>query len=730
MRTAASAPSAGMLLALAASAAASLPAAAAAGSQVGPVTKVIEMLESMVTKAKSGKQEEATQWAAYKQYCTDAEGAKQTGVKEMNLQVEALESSIEKHKVDIEDLGNAIVDHKADIEEYKNSTINATAARKAERESYEVLHQDYSESVTACQQAIEVLASENYKRPGQAAAFLERVMASARVPPKARRVLTLYLAQTGEEPDPLSVTAPLAHAYEFQSGAILDMLKELKTKFEDERRALEKAELEKRHAYEMLAQDYRSSLAAAEHEMAKKEKIKGDLEVALADAEGQLTSVTTARDADLKFLEDLRGTCQQKASDFEARQKLRGEEIETLTGAIEILKGEGVSGTAKEHLRSLLERRGRSAPARGTSLVQAGGGGAERGAAAERRSRAVAYLEERAAKIGSSVLVASAARAREDPFGKVKKMLQDLIERLQAQEAEEAEHKAWCDGELGVNKQTRDTKTKEVESLHSTIDELQNDIAILERDIAKLSEAVAQLQKAMAEAEELRTKERAENQDTIAEAVEAQGLVSQAVSMLKDFYDKAAESTAFAQIGRAGRFRKAPPTFDTPYKGLPAADRNNIFAFLEVIQSDFARLESETTNAENTAQQEHDDFMEASKEDRDQKDADIKRQKDELVTKKEDLDTSSTNLDMAQSELDAALEYYDKLKPSCIGTQDTGASDYSARVRRREEEIASLREALAILSGDSLPGGPPAEALYSGVDGGNRGYDVGIVAGR
>lgn len=724
MRTAASAPSAGMFLALAAAAAAALPVAA--GSQVGPVTKVIEMLESMATKAKSGKQEEATQWAAYKQYCTDAEGAKQTGVKEMNLQIEALQASIQKHGVDIEDLGIAIVDHKADIEEYKNSTINATATRKAEREAYETMHQDYSESVTACQQAIGVLASQNYKRSGQAAAFLERVMASAQVPPKARRVLTLYLAQTGEEPDPLSVTAPSAHAYEFQSSAILDMLKELKTKFADEMRALEKAQLEKRHAYEMLAQDYRSSLAAAEHEAAKKEKMKGDVEVALADAEGQLTSVSAARDADLKFLEDLQGTCQQKSSDVEARQKLRGDEIEALTGAIEILKGEAVSGAAKEHLRSLLERQGRGAPSRGTSLVQAGGGGA----AAERLSRAAAYLEARAAKIGSSVLVASAARAREDPFGKVKKMLQDLIERLQAQEAEEAEHKAWCDGELEVNGQTRDTKTKEVELLHSTIDGLQNDIAILERDIAKLSEAVAQLQKAIAEAEELRTKERAENQDTIAEAVEAQGLVSQAVSMLKEFYDTAAASTAFAQNGRAARSGKAPATFDAPYSGLPAADRNNIFAFLEVIQSDFARLESETTNAENTAQQEHDDFMGASQEDKAQKEADVKRQRDELVTKKEDLDTSSTNLDMAQSELDAALEYYDKLRPSCIGTEETGTSDYSTRVQRREEEIASLREALAIMSGDALPGGSPAEALYSGVDGGNTGYDVGIVAGQ
>merc|ERR1719487_1645479 len=79
-------------------------------------------------------------------------------------------------------------------------------------------------------------------------------------------------------------------------------------------------------------------------------------------------------------------------------------------------------------------------------------------------------------------------------------------------DAEEAEHKEWCDGELKTNTETRDTKTKEVETLHGTIEQLTNDIAILERDIAKLSTAVAELVKAMGEAEALRNKEQAENQ--------------------------------------------------------------------------------------------------------------------------------------------------------------------------------------------------------------------------
>ena len=37
-----------------------------------------------------------------------------------------------------------------------------------------------------------------------------------------------------------------------------------------------------------------------------------------------------------------------------------------------------------------------------------------------------------------------------------------MITKLTEEAGEEAEHKAWCDGELQENKQTRDTKTSEV----------------------------------------------------------------------------------------------------------------------------------------------------------------------------------------------------------------------------------------------------------------------------
>merc|ERR1719421_2264371 len=126
-------------------------------------------------------------------------------------------------------------------------------------------------------------------------------------------------------------------------------------------------------------------------------------------------------------------------------------------------------------------------------------------------------------------------------------MIKDLIVRLMEEANEEAEHKGWCDTELSTNEQTRKEKTSAVENLHAEIDELSASIAKLTQDITDLTQQVADLDKAVAEATEIREKEKAENTATIADSQEAQTAVAQALTVLKEFYEKAAEATSFVQ---------------------------------------------------------------------------------------------------------------------------------------------------------------------------------------
>merc|ERR1719188_49805 len=212
-------------------------------------------------------------------------------------------------------------------------------------------------------------------------------------------------------------------------------------------------------------------------------------------------------------------------------------------------------------------------------------------------------------------------------------------------------------------------------------------------EIEDLAKAIEALDKAMAEATELRTEEKAKNTETIEDATEAQTAVAQAIAVLKEFYAKAAEATALVQQQPA-----APEIFDSPYRGMQS-EAGGVVGFLEVIESDFARLEADTKAAEEAAQKEYDEFMTDSKMDKEAKTTDHYHK----TTKKEDQEESLTSkkedLANTQKELDAAMAYFDKLKPSCV---DAGVS-YDTRVSNRKEEIQSLQEALNILNGDSIP---------------------------
>jgi len=483
-----------------------------------------------------------------------------------------------------------------------------------------------------------------------------------------------------EQAEGLAVTAPEANAYEFQSAGIVEMLDKLKDKFEDQRSELEKDEMDNKHSYEMLMQQLQDTTEKLKKQKGRKVERKTQREEDGAAAKGELKDTTASRDEDQKYLDDCVAGCEQKSSDFESRQKLRGEELEAITKAIEIISGEAVSGSADKHL---------------PALVQYSSFALRASAMAESQGKVAVFLASKAEELHSRMLSYLATRATADPFGKVRKMIKEMIIKLMEEANEETEHKGWCDGELGANKVQRDSKTEDVNTLTAQADQLTADIAKLTQELADLATEITELDAAVSKATEIRTEEKAKNTATIADAKAAQEAVKSALAVLKEFYAKAAEATALMQQPSA--MDDAPATFDSSYTGQQG-ESTGVVGMLEVIASDFARLESETSAEEDSAASEYKTFSSDSAVDRATKAAEADN-KTKLKTRKDaELQMTKKDLKGAQGELDAALAYYDKLKPSCV---DAGVS-YEERVARREAEIQSLQEALKILSGEDI----------------------------
>merc|ERR1719506_495019 len=131
------------------------------------------------------------------------------------------------------------------------------------------------------------------------------------------------------------------------------------------------------------------------------------------------------------------------------------------------------------------------------------------------------------------------------------------------------------------------------------------------------------------------------------------------MAVLKDFYAKSAEATAFQQQTPAA---DAPETFEKPYKGL-LPEGGNVVDFLEVILSDFTRLESETTTAEAQEAEEYKKYMNESEVDKALKENEIKLKSQTKVERESSLQQAQEDLKTTQEQLNEALAYYEKLKP-------------------------------------------------------------------
>jgi len=198
----------------------------------------------------------------------------------------------------------------------------------------------------------------------------------------------------------------------------------------------------------------------------------------------------------------------------------------------------------------------------------------------------------------------------------------------------------------------------------------------------------------MAKQTQERTDSKATNAQTVKEAKAAQVAVEQATAVLKDFYAKSADATALVQQPASD----APETFDKPYQGL-LSEGGSVVDFLEVILTYFQRLESETAGDEAQEDDEYKTFMFESKKDKALKEGEIKLKSGTKTDKESALQQANEDLKTTNEQLSKALEYYEKLKPTCV---DSGIT-YEERVKRREEEIVSLQEALKILAGTDLP---------------------------
>lgn len=462
----------------------------------------------------------------------------------------------------------------------------------------------------------------------------------------------------------------------------MDVLEDLKEKAESELADLRKAESNAKHNYDMLKQSLDDQSAADNKDKDEESKAKSAATETQATAEGDL-SVTVKDLADAKSgLEVANTDCMTVAADHETTVTARNEELGAIATAMKILE-DTAKGMAfflqVSSVNADVSRLRTTTDLRNAEIVNS-----VRHLAKEQHSTALAQLASRI-----DAVIRYGANAGEDPFAKIKTLISDMVSKLEKEASEDATEKAYCDDEMAKTEAKKSELEDEVSTLDSKIDRASSASAKLKQEVKDIQQELAALAKTQAEMDAIRAEEHENYMQAKSDLELGLSGVGKALGVLRDYYGGAAAMLQNDQ--NFGDFMQQPAMPESHSKAGGAG--SSIINMLEVVESDFSKNLAKEETQESDAVSEYEKTTQANKVSKMMQEQDVKYKTKEF----KHLDKSLTDLvsdkDTSSTELSAVLEYYDKLKGRCIAQPVS----YEERKKRREAEVAGLKDALQVL---------------------------------
>merc|ERR1719201_1946312 len=226
-------------------------------------------------------------------------------------------------------------------------------------------------------------------------------------------------------------------------------------------------------------------------------------------AEEDLAETTKSLAADKEYLSELEVSCAAAVKEFDERQKQAVDEMAAVEKAKEILE----SGV-KVFLQVSPQERTRNAA----------------------RQRVSTLLRNLAQKDGVFAFSQLATQALQDPFAKVRGMIEAMIERLLAEAGEEADAKAFCDTEIDKSRSKQSELSARLDMVQVRIEKAAAGKAKLGSAVKELDAEVAKIDMGTAEAISLRTKQHDDYVKTSTEYKQSADAVANAIQVLQDYY--------------------------------------------------------------------------------------------------------------------------------------------------------------------------------------------------
>merc|ERR1719183_3207616 len=433
-------------------------------------------------------------------------------------------------------------------------------------------------------------------------------------------------------------------SYAPQSGAIFGILKQMKETFESNLSSSQKEEMQSQQAYDDLKAAKELEIKAGSDQKDTKTQELADTDEKLAQAKQDLEDTRNSLAADQKFLMNLKETCQMTDQEFEERTKTRAEETKAVSEALAILSSDDAHDTFTSTFNFIQVSR----------------------ATQSKRDKAEKILYAVAKKTGHPRLATLATRVRLDNFKKVSEEIDGMIADLKM-------------------------KKRDIEQMEAKIADLTASIEELTKAIAALQAEIAEMQVQLKRAGEDRELENKDFQNVVADQRETQRLLTNALNVLKGFYEK-----AFLQTSQKQPAGPPPPPGFKKYE--KSSGSGGVMGMLEQIISETKTMEADAVKAETDAQKAYESFVKDTNAAMEEKTRDITNKSEEKATAEGDKVSEEEALATALNEQQELMNENADLHKSCDFTLD----NFDARQAALDQEMDGLREAKSVLAGSSV----------------------------
>merc|ERR1719471_1559742 len=498
----------------------------------------------------------------------------------------------------IDELASSILEGQGDLD-------SATKIREKEASDFTAKEAELADVVDTLGRAIGLLEKEMAKNPAAFAQMgtaprldglvqsLDAIVDAASFSnADKQKLLSMVQAQQSEVDDDEELGAPAAATYKSHSTGILDVLEDLKEKAEESLNKVRKAETSAKHNYAMLKQSLTDQIAADSKDMSDEKSSKASSEEAKAIAEGDLANTVKDLADGEKNLQTTSTSCMTTAADHEANVKSRKEELAAIAEASKLLK-ESTPGAVSQTY-SFLQEESRSQLKTRTDLARIEVVTLVKRLAEKHHSAALAQLASRIAAV-----LRFGTAGGEDPFGKVKSLVADMISKLEKEAADEATEKSYCDEQIAKTEAKKAELEDDTAKLTSKIDKAAAKSAGLKADVKELQAELSALAKQQAEMDSMRMEERANYAQAKSDLELGLAGVRKAIGVLREYYG----STGASMIQSGSDMSSMIQQPAMPEKHVKAGDAgSSIIGILEVCESDFAKNLAEATSAEDDAE--------------------------------------------------------------------------------------------------------------------------------